>query len=36
MMTRQAGRLSTMAAPGLEDLRLLLPQDAVPGKAVSE
>lgn len=36
MMTRQAGRLSTMAAPGLEDLRLLLPQDAVPGRAVSE
>lgn len=36
MMTRQAGRLSTLAAPGLEDLRLLLPQDAVPGKAVAE
>ncbi|WP_399895623.1 right-handed parallel beta-helix repeat-containing protein [Streptomyces sp. BBFR51] len=28
MMTRQAGRLSGMAAPGFEDLRLLLPQDA--------
>ncbi|WP_121712988.1 right-handed parallel beta-helix repeat-containing protein [Streptomyces sp. E5N91] len=28
MMTRQAGRISRMAAPGLEDLRLLLPQDA--------
>ncbi|MET9886086.1 right-handed parallel beta-helix repeat-containing protein [Streptomyces sp. NPDC006430] len=34
MMTRQAGRLSAMAAPGLEDLRLLLPQDALPGKAM--
>jgi SpoVK/Ycf46/Vps4 family AAA+-type ATPase len=35
MMTRQAGRLSTMAAPKLEDLRLLLAEDvlaeAVPG-----
>ncbi|MFJ3672568.1 right-handed parallel beta-helix repeat-containing protein [Streptomyces sp. NPDC090106] len=28
MMTRQAGRLSAMSAPGFEDLRLLLPQDA--------
>ncbi|WP_030186748.1 right-handed parallel beta-helix repeat-containing protein [Streptomyces violaceorubidus] len=28
MMTRQAGRISRMAAPGLEDLRLLLPEDA--------
>ncbi|MFJ4622369.1 right-handed parallel beta-helix repeat-containing protein [Streptomyces sp. NPDC088812] len=28
MMTRQAGRISRMAAPGFEDLRLLLPQDA--------
>ncbi|MFF4761251.1 right-handed parallel beta-helix repeat-containing protein [Streptomyces sp. NPDC001292] len=28
MMTRQAGRLSRMSAPGFEDLRLLLPQDA--------
>ncbi|MEU7023512.1 right-handed parallel beta-helix repeat-containing protein [Streptomyces sp. NPDC046203] len=27
MMTRQAGRISRMAAPGLDDLRLLLPQD---------
>ncbi|MFK8908385.1 right-handed parallel beta-helix repeat-containing protein [Streptomyces sp. YS-3] len=27
MMTRQAGRLSTIAAPSLDDLRLLLPQD---------
>ncbi|MEU8588756.1 right-handed parallel beta-helix repeat-containing protein [Streptomyces sp. NPDC048664] len=27
MMTRQAGRLSTMAAPGIDDLRLLLPED---------
>ncbi len=27
MMTRQAGRLSTMAAPGIEDLRLLVPGD---------
>ncbi|MFD5625966.1 right-handed parallel beta-helix repeat-containing protein [Streptomyces sp. NPDC127072] len=30
MMTRQAGRVSAMAAPGLDDLRLLLPDD-VPG-----
>lgn len=29
MMTRQAGRLSTMAAPGFDDLRLLLPEDVV-------
>ena len=36
MMTRQAGRLSTLAAPGLEDLRLLLPEDAMLGKAVAE
>ncbi|MGW2915128.1 right-handed parallel beta-helix repeat-containing protein [Streptomyces asoensis] len=28
MMTRQAGRVSAMAAPGLDDLRLLLPDDA--------
>ncbi|MGW0298798.1 right-handed parallel beta-helix repeat-containing protein [Streptomyces anthocyanicus] len=27
MMTRQAGRLSTMSAPGFQDLRLLLPED---------
>ncbi|MFJ2477813.1 right-handed parallel beta-helix repeat-containing protein [Streptomyces sp. NPDC087659] len=27
MMTRQASRLSTVAAPGLDDLRLLLPED---------
>ncbi|MFJ1967620.1 right-handed parallel beta-helix repeat-containing protein [Streptomyces sp. NPDC087903] len=27
MMTRQAGRVSAMAAPGLDDLRLLLPDD---------
>jgi SpoVK/Ycf46/Vps4 family AAA+-type ATPase len=27
MMTRQAGRLSAKAAPSLEDLRLLLPED---------
>ncbi|MDT0435455.1 MULTISPECIES: right-handed parallel beta-helix repeat-containing protein [Streptomyces] len=27
MMTRQARRIGTMAAPGLEDLRLLLPED---------
>ncbi|MGW2841524.1 right-handed parallel beta-helix repeat-containing protein [Streptomyces sp. NPDC001493] len=27
MMTRQAGRLSAVAAPSLEDLRLLLPED---------
>ncbi|MFE6099817.1 right-handed parallel beta-helix repeat-containing protein [Streptomyces laurentii] len=30
MMTRQAGRLSTVAAPSLDDLRLLLPED-LPG-----
>ncbi|MCX5158840.1 right-handed parallel beta-helix repeat-containing protein [Streptomyces sp. NBC_00264] len=36
MMTRQAGRLSTMAAPGLDDLRLLLPQDVVRPQAVPE
>ncbi|MGW1274795.1 AAA family ATPase, partial [Streptomyces sp. NPDC002491] len=35
MMTRQAGRLSTMAAPGLDDLRLLLPQDVAPVRAVT-
>jgi SpoVK/Ycf46/Vps4 family AAA+-type ATPase len=29
MMTRQAGRLSAMAAPGFEDLRLLLPEDVI-------
>ncbi|WP_299531497.1 right-handed parallel beta-helix repeat-containing protein [uncultured Streptomyces sp.] len=29
MITRQAGRLSSMAAPGLDDLRLLLPEDVV-------
>ncbi|MGW6911687.1 right-handed parallel beta-helix repeat-containing protein [Streptomyces sp. NPDC054940] len=27
MMTRQARRIGTMAAPGLEDLRLLVPED---------
>ncbi|MFC4508309.1 MULTISPECIES: right-handed parallel beta-helix repeat-containing protein [Streptomyces] len=27
MMTRQAGRLSIVVAPGLDDLRLLLPED---------
>ncbi|GHJ36947.1 right-handed parallel beta-helix repeat-containing protein [Streptomyces sp. TS71-3] len=30
MMTRQAGRLSAMAAPSLEDLRTLLPEDVTP------
>ncbi|GLP64807.1 hypothetical protein TUSST3_14270 [Streptomyces sp. TUS-ST3] len=30
MMTRQAGRISAMASPGFDDLRLLLPTD-VPG-----
>ena len=29
MMTRQAGRLSRVAAPSLDDLRLLLPEDLV-------
>nr|WP_206328415.1 right-handed parallel beta-helix repeat-containing protein [Streptomyces sp. S3(2020)] len=28
MMTRQAGRISAMSAPGFDDLRLLLPGDA--------
>ncbi|MFG2947070.1 right-handed parallel beta-helix repeat-containing protein [Streptomyces adustus] len=32
MMTRQAGRISAMSAPGFDDLRLLLPGD-VPGAA---
>ncbi|WP_405576424.1 right-handed parallel beta-helix repeat-containing protein [Streptomyces sp. NBC_01092] len=27
MITRQAGRLSSIAAPGIDDLRLLLPED---------
>ena len=27
MMTRQAGRLSRLAVPSLDDLRLLLPED---------
>lgn len=27
MVTRQAGRLSTLAAPTLDDLRILLPED---------
>ena len=30
MMTRQAGRLSAMAAPSLDDLRTLLPEDVTP------
>lgn len=30
MMTHQAGRLSTVAAPSLDDLRLLLPEDLSP------
>ncbi|CDR06896.1 right-handed parallel beta-helix repeat-containing protein [Streptomyces iranensis] len=33
MMTRQARRIGTMAAPGLEDLRLLLPDDLPTGAA---
>ncbi|MER6138731.1 right-handed parallel beta-helix repeat-containing protein [Streptomyces sparsogenes] len=33
MMTRQARRISAMAAPGLEDLRLLLPDDLPTGSA---
>ncbi|MFF3786120.1 right-handed parallel beta-helix repeat-containing protein [Streptomyces sp. NPDC001933] len=36
MMTRQAGRVSAMAAPGLDDLRLLLPEDVVRPQAVPE
>ncbi|MEV6160693.1 right-handed parallel beta-helix repeat-containing protein [Streptomyces sp. NPDC052052] len=36
MMTRQAGRVSAMAAPGLDDLRLLLPEDVARPRAVSE
>ncbi len=30
MITRQAGRLSALAAPGLDDLRTLLPEDVAP------
>ncbi|MGW2328200.1 right-handed parallel beta-helix repeat-containing protein [Streptomyces sp. NPDC001700] len=33
MMTRQARRIGAMAAPGLEDLRLLLPDDLPVGSA---
>nr|WSZ98218.1 right-handed parallel beta-helix repeat-containing protein [Streptomyces sp. NBC_00857] len=33
MMTRQARRIGTIAAPGLEDLRLLLPDDLPTGSA---
>ncbi|MEU1662359.1 right-handed parallel beta-helix repeat-containing protein [Streptomyces sparsogenes] len=33
MMTRQARRIGAMAAPGLEDLRLLLPDDLPTGSA---
>lgn len=29
-MTHQAGRLSTVAVPSLDDLRLLLPEDLSP------
>ncbi|MFD9393340.1 right-handed parallel beta-helix repeat-containing protein [Streptomyces sp. NPDC060000] len=36
LMTRQARRLSAMSAPGVEDLRLLLPQDAAQPEAVPE
>ncbi|MFF2326500.1 MULTISPECIES: right-handed parallel beta-helix repeat-containing protein [unclassified Streptomyces] len=36
MMTRQAGRVSAMATPGLDDLRLLLPEDVARPLAVSE
>ncbi|KPI08702.1 AAA ATPase central domain protein [Actinobacteria bacterium OK074] len=35
MMTRQAGRLSRLAAPSLDDLRLLLPEDLVDPAATS-
>ncbi|MGW3496376.1 right-handed parallel beta-helix repeat-containing protein [Streptomyces sp. NPDC001020] len=35
MMTRQAGRITRMSAPGFEDLRLLLPQDAPRREGVS-
>ncbi|NUS26230.1 MAG: hypothetical protein HOV92_29165, partial [Streptomyces sp.] len=30
MMTNQAGRIGTLPAPGLDDLRLLLPEDLPP------
>ena len=30
MMTRQAGRIGTLPAPGLDDLRMLLPEDLPP------
>ncbi|MYX75704.1 sporulation protein, partial [Streptomyces sp. SID3915] len=33
MMTRQAGRIGAMSAPGLDDLRLLLPEDLPPEAA---
>ncbi|MEU6352505.1 right-handed parallel beta-helix repeat-containing protein [Streptomyces sp. NPDC047072] len=33
MMTRQAGRISAMASPGFDDLRLLLPADVPGGEA---
>ncbi|MFJ6016956.1 right-handed parallel beta-helix repeat-containing protein [Streptomyces sp. NPDC092952] len=36
MMTRQAGRVSAMAVPGLDDLRLLLPDDVVRPREGSE
>ncbi|MFF3334490.1 right-handed parallel beta-helix repeat-containing protein [Streptomyces sp. NPDC002888] len=36
MMTRQAGRLSAMSLPGVDDLRLLLPDDVVRRDAVPE
>ncbi|MFD4032247.1 right-handed parallel beta-helix repeat-containing protein [Streptomyces sp. NPDC058637] len=34
MMTRHAGRIGAMSAPGLDDLRLLLPEDLPPEAAV--
>jgi SpoVK/Ycf46/Vps4 family AAA+-type ATPase/nitrous oxidase accessory protein NosD len=33
MVTRQAGRLSSLAAPTLDDLRILLPEDVAAAKA---
>ncbi|MFE4453267.1 right-handed parallel beta-helix repeat-containing protein [Streptomyces sp. NPDC056796] len=35
MMTRQAGRISHLTAPGVEDLRLLLPQDTPQWEGIS-
>jgi hypothetical protein len=36
MMTRQAGRLSRLAVPSLDDLRILLPEDLADPTAASQ